>query len=69
MTHTTLWSTVIVPQIGYNPSATAEFRMANRLNRHANSTVWTTNHLGALVYPRAVVATVHPVSCGRTVLI
>ncbi len=50
-----LWSTVVVPQIGNNPSAAAEFRMAKRLNRHSNITVWTTNHLGALVYPRTVV--------------
>ncbi len=50
-----LWSTVIVPQIGYNPPAAAEFQMAKRLNRQSNTTVWTTNHLGALAYPRAVV--------------
>lgn len=52
-----LWSTEILPQIGHNPPAAAEFQMAKRINRLSNATVWTTNHLGALVYPRVVIGT------------
>ncbi len=50
-----LWTTEILPQTGYNPPAAAEFQMASRINHLSNAAVWTTNHLGALVYPRSVV--------------
>jgi len=45
----------VLPALSQNVLASLEFRSAARLNRHPSLVIWTTNHLGALVYGHRVV--------------
>jgi uncharacterized membrane protein len=52
-----LVATEIRPQISFNPPAQGEFELAREVNHTADAAIWTTNHLGAMVFSHPVVGT------------